>query len=129
MNLTSVDDILLNIKSVDANTCEGGAQLFDELEYPPQGRQQNFGHPAYQSGWFQHFDYPTYTHQGGPQHFTQLTTHIEKNEHHFGHTTHIPQRDGSGSNNQSIFKLFGKEIYVGDQGVYSENKMSKNKII
>nr|CAD2199893.1 unnamed protein product [Meloidogyne enterolobii] len=117
--------------SVDTQTPEDEPQHFGDQAYPPQGWQQNFGHPVYQSGG--HFEYPAYTHQGGPQHFDysayppqgeeqhfpQFQTHIEQNEHHSGHTTHIPHRAGSGSNTQSKFRLFGKEIYVGDQGVYS----------
>uniref|UniRef100_A0A914NFF0 Uncharacterized protein n=1 Tax=Meloidogyne incognita TaxID=6306 RepID=A0A914NFF0_MELIC len=65
--------------------------------------------------------------QGEEQHFPQFQTHIEQNEHHSGHTTHIPHRAGSGSNTQSKFKLFGKEIYVGDQDAILPQDFARNE--
>nr|CAD2202096.1 unnamed protein product [Meloidogyne enterolobii] len=59
------------------------------------------GQPTLPEGSQQHVGLPPY-HYGEQQHFTQIETNIENQEQHFGHT-------------QPHFKLFGKDIYVGDQ--------------
>nr|CAD2182296.1 unnamed protein product [Meloidogyne enterolobii] len=62
----------------------------DYPQYIPEGGQQNFAHPVYQSGGHQPFDYSAYTHQGR---FT---------------SEGLPPQ-------QPDLRLFGKDIYVKDQ--------------